>query len=323
MDGSYKNLYFSLMVNRRARARTIASALVPAYFLYGEALQPPEERLIHIETVAARSRLHDWTIRPHRHRDLHQVIIIERGSVYAHIDGRAAHLSSPAAVILPPGTVHSFEFRPETAGLVVSFAAALVDELRAANPSLQSLLQRAACVKFDPGALRSTDLPSLGRMLLLEFGRSAVGRRLALSGLLGAMLANLQRLAPSAAPMSNPIKPRDGELVARFREQLERRFRKQAGLAEYAEHLQASEARLRRACRAVTGQPPKELIYLRMLVEAERMLRYTSMSVAQVAYYLGFEDPAYFSRFFTRRMGVPPRAFRRRDAWTTLEPDAQ
>jgi AraC family transcriptional activator of pobA len=37
------------------------------------------------------------------------------------------------------------------------------------------------------------------------------------------------------------------------------------------------------------------------------------MPVAQVAFYLGFDDPAYFSRFFMRRMGLTPRAFRTRD----------
>jgi AraC family transcriptional activator of pobA len=50
-----------------------------------------------------------------------------------------------------------------------------------------------------------------------------------------------------------------------------------------------------------------------MLVEAERQLRYTGMSVAQVAYFLGFEDPAYFTRFFSRRTGVSPKVFRGRD----------
>jgi AraC family transcriptional activator of pobA len=48
-----------------------------------------------------------------------------------------------------------------------------------------------------------------------------------------------------------------------------------------------------------------------MLIEAERQLRYTGMSITQIAYYLGFEDPAYFSRFFTKGMGASPRSFRR------------
>jgi len=45
-------------------------------------------------------------------------------------------------------------------------------------------------------------------------------------------------------------------------------------------------------------------------VEAERQLRHTSMTITQIAYFLGFEDPAYFSRFFSKRVGVSPRAFR-------------
>jgi AraC-like DNA-binding protein len=51
-------------------------------------------------------------------------------------------------------------------------------------------------------------------------------------------------------------------------------------------------------------------VHLRVLVEAERQLRYTTMSITQIAYHLGFDDPAYFSRFFTRQVGVSPRAFR-------------
>jgi AraC family transcriptional activator of pobA len=53
-----------------------------------------------------------------------------------------------------------------------------------------------------------------------------------------------------------------------------------------------------------------------MLIEAERQLRYTGMSITQIAYYLGFEDPAYFSRFFAKGMGASPRSFRRETGTT-------
>jgi AraC family transcriptional activator of pobA len=56
-----------------------------------------------------------------------------------------------------------------------------------------------------------------------------------------------------------------------------------------------------------------DLVHLRLLVEAERQLRYTTMSISQIAYYLGFEDPAYFSRFFSRLTKESPRVFRARD----------
>lgn len=286
---------------------------VPAFFLYGEPLQPPDERLVHIETIAARSRLHDWVIHPHRHRDLHQLLLLQRGRVDATLDGRVARLRGPAAVVVPPGAVHSFRFQPEAVGVVVSFAAALAAELRTASPGTLEFLERAAAVALDRAPLRETDLQPLAAMLLREFGRSAAGRRGALRGLLGALLANLQRLlreSPAAAAASS----RDRELTARFREQVEQDFRRHIAVRQYAARLQITEARLRRACYAAAGQSPIDLIHLRLLIEAERQLRYTSMSVTQVAYYLGFDDPAYFCRFFTRSMGVSPRAFRKHEA---------
>ena len=325
MDGRCQNLYFSVMELDRQTVREPASdppIAVPAFFLYGEPLRPPDERLGHIETIAARSRLHDWVIRAHRHRDLHQVLLIERGWVEARLDGRAAALRAPAALVVPPGVVHTFRFQPETVGTVISFASALTGDLSGAGSTIPEFLERTVSVALPREALDKTDLARLSEMLLREFGRSAPGRRLALSGLLGALLANLQRLLPEPSPPGTSIPAPDRDLVARFREQVERHFRTHTGIGEYAALLQTSETRLLRACLAVTGQSPLELVHLRLLIEAERQLRYTSMSVTQVAYYLGFEDPAYFSRFFARRMGLSPRAFRRGDVVMALEPVA-
>lgn len=288
------------------------STAIPAYFLYGEALQAPDERLVHIETIAVRSKLHDWTIRAHRHRDLHQVLLIRRGVAAVELDGESHSVKAPSALIVPPGVVHAFAFEPQTQGFVISFARGLVRELAAASPALMETLDSPFARALDRRALDATDSWRLAEMLLREFGRSAPGRHLALRGMLAALLANLVRLAgPVASSEGAPLPAR--ELVARFRESVERRFRTHAAVSAYAAELGASEPTLRRACIAVLGEAPLEMLQLRLLVEAERQLRYTSMPVAQVAFHLGFEDPAYFTRFFTRRMGMTPSAFRVRD----------
>ncbi|MDE2052671.1 MAG: AraC family ligand binding domain-containing protein, partial [Gammaproteobacteria bacterium] len=155
-------------------------ASVPAFYLYGESLQAPDERLIHIETIAARSRLHDWIIRPHRHRDLHQLLLLERGRVEARLDARTVPLRTPAVILVPPGAVHSFRFQPETVGVVISFAATLAEELRAVSPGISAHLETCTALVLDRAALRQTDVRALAEMLLREFGRSAPGRRLAL-----------------------------------------------------------------------------------------------------------------------------------------------
>jgi AraC family transcriptional activator of pobA len=56
------------------------------------------------------------------------------------------------------------------------------------------------------------------------------------------------------------------------------------------------------------------LIDARVMREARRNLAYTNLSVSTIAYTLGFTDPAYFSRVFTRALGLSPRAFRARAA---------
>lgn len=293
---------------------------VPAFFLYGEPLQPPDERLVHIETIAARSRLHDWTIRPHRHRDLQQLVMVERGDVEVRLDDARVRLRAPSLVIVPAGTVHGFDFEPGTHGLVLSFAPALASDRDVASRRIPAALERPAACRIDRASARATDLAPLGEMLLRELGRSAPGRHMALRGLLAALLANVVRLLPDDDAAEPGAAPRDRELVARYRRLVEAGYRLHRPVGAYAADLRVSAATLRRACLAVTGQPPAELTHLRLLVEAERQLRYTMMPVAQIAYDLGFDDPAYFTRFFTRRMGLSPREFRARDGYEASDP---
>ena len=48
------------------------------------------------------------------------------------------------------------------------------------------------------------------------------------------------------------------------------------------------------------------------MLEAARLLRFTHLSVGEVAFRAGFEDPLYFSRAFKRHHGEPPLAYRER-----------
>lgn len=299
---------------RKPNRQTTMWNPVPAFFLYGEAPRPPDEATVHVETISARSRLHNWTIQPHRHRDLHQILLCQSGRTEVQLDDRTAALHGPGVVIVPPGVVHSFRFEEHTVGLVTTFATGLARDVAGRSFDLRRFLDRASSSPVTRANLIATDLAELCGMLLREFERSAGGRESALRGLLGAWVANVYRVGQHSETGSLGSGAREEGVVARFREAIEGRFRQHAGISIYCQEVGVSESQLRRACLAVTGQPPVALIHLRMLVEAERQLRYTAMSVAQIAYYLGFEDPGYFTRFFSRRTGVSPKAFRGRDA---------
>ena len=51
----------------------------------------------------------------------------------------------------------------------------------------------------------------------------------------------------------------------------------------------------------------------RIVLEATRDLTFTVLSVKEIAYSLGFDDPAYFTRFFTKHTGLTPTQFRKRN----------
>jgi AraC family transcriptional activator of pobA len=86
---------------------------LPLFHLYGD---PPDDSafdFIHIETIASRSSIHDWTIRAHRHRNLFQVLLIEKGGGEMSFETATARFSAPAVILVPATTAHGFRFTPE------------------------------------------------------------------------------------------------------------------------------------------------------------------------------------------------------------------
>ena len=93
---------------------------------------------------------------------------------------------------------------------------------------------------------------------------------------------------------------------------IETHFLDHLGVADYADLLGISATHLSRVARRASGLPASRIIQERILHEARRNLIYTNMPAAQIAYALGFSDPAYFNRFFARSTGLPPAEFRKR-----------
>jgi AraC family transcriptional activator of pobA len=290
---------------RRAGARRI-----PAYFLYGEAPRRVAGPLLHVETIEARSARHHWKIEPHLHHALHQVMFVVRGRGVVLAEGGRSQYRPPALVLMPAGSVHGFEFEPGTTGHVVSIADELLREMMQREAGVAALFSRPATLELRESAVRTTDLAQAVRLLAREFARPVAGDGLALHGCLEVLLGNVLRLARDLPNPADPVVGQRRQLMSRFGDLIERRYRENHSVADFAGALHVSESRLRNTCLAATGQSPIQLIHARVLLEAKRQLHYTSKSVREIAFALGFGDPAYFTRFFSRLAGVSPREFR-------------
>src|SRR5664279_4576502 len=86
-----------------------ANQSIRTYNLFGEANDLPD--VVHCETIAARSVLHEWEFAPHRHARLHQILLIERGGGQATLEGRLHALRPMRVVNVPVGDVHGFTFK--------------------------------------------------------------------------------------------------------------------------------------------------------------------------------------------------------------------
>jgi AraC family transcriptional regulator, transcriptional activator of pobA len=104
----------------------------------------------------------------------------------------------------------------------------------------------------------------------------------------------------------------DSDLFRRFEALLEQHHLERWSVSGYASALSVTPTHLNRVTRAATGDTASHLILNRMIREARRNLVYTNMPIATIAYALGFDDPAYFSRIYAAATGLSPRAFRAR-----------
>ena len=285
---------------------------IPRFFLYGEPPRDADERFLHVETIADRSRLYEWRIRPHAHRDLHQLLVIFAGGGEMQAETQRYTFQAPTLLVTPAGVVHGFAFTPETEGYVVTLADTLLQDLAREETAFKRLFQAPTCTSLaaDPAHTQElTDaVPKLRRELVWKAPASGAA---AAARLTTVLVSAVRALHQPAEPTSDATSARAG-LVARFREKIESHLRMGLSIAQYAKALSVTPARLRAACLEVTGKPPARVLEDRLLLEAKRNLTYTNMTVAETAYYLGFSDPAYFSRFFSKNAGESPASFRKR-----------
>jgi AraC family transcriptional activator of pobA len=103
-------------------------------------------------------------------------------------------------------------------------------------------------------------------------------------------------------------------LFAAFRAAVEQHYKDAVPVAHYADLLRVTPVRLNRLCLKLAGKSAFDIVQDRLMLEACRKLTYAPSSVASIAYELGFQDPAYFSRAFKRHTGLTPKTYRERRA---------
>ena len=268
---------------------------------------------------AAHGRLSDFfgrSVAVHRHDRHYQLHYMQSGPVHVYLDDRQYRVQGPMFIFTPPGVPHAFVTDAECEGHVLTVRQQVVWQLFEAGMSaahLEPRLARPLCVGLGglagEAAEEAADLEALFRLLRHEAERARAGRELNLQALTRLILVAALRLAEQHTA-DWPVHREDLQVFHRFNALIEARFREHWSLAQYAGELGVTEARLNLICRRLSAMSSKRLIFERLLQEAKRLLLHSGLGVSEIAYGLGFKDPGYFSRFFTRQLGIGPRDYR-------------
>lgn len=294
---------------------------VPTYGLYGEASDTVPDFWIHAESIFERSSRHHWEIKQHRHEHFFQILQIRSGTGDAIIGEEVHRLEAGTLVFIPEKITHGFRFSRDIDGQIITTMSERLpfghsDHQRLAHFASRPRIVRLADDNSDSTYIATT-LDRIGRELDSGFG--------ARYGLIEAYLtAALVLVSSFEAFVQNEdaATSRDITRIARLNVLIGAHYREHLPVEFYARELGVSVTHLNRITKAQTGRTMNELLSDKIISQAKRDLVFTISTAQEIAYTLGFADPAYFTRFFSREAGETPRQFRERERSRQVRPKA-
>jgi len=240
----------------------------------------------------------------------YHLFLLESGSGSLIAEDGEHRLLSPSICWLPDGTARTLRVSAGSSGILVSIPDALlgraVPQDVVGSQVRQAMGLRQHLQQVDAASFQT--MSHHAQLAERELNNNSPGMETVLQNSVSIVLVELWR--QSGADVVQPL-PLPRNLVHTFMSLLDVHLSDHWTVAKYADHMDVSRDRLTSVLRRATGEAPLALIHRKMVAEAKVLLTSTSQQVAEVAFTLGFNDPAYFNRFFQRYVGTTPARFRR------------
>lgn len=250
--------------------------------------------------------------KPHRH-NYYTVLWVKKASGIHRVDFRNYPLKNQTLHFVSPGQIHQIipSSRPE--GIAILFTLEFLQN-QGIDPSFISRLHLFSdCDETHPVSIpsfRQSYFNSLATDMLLacqkedEWVSSEVGAYLKL------VLIACNRLTESHNQALGINKIPGSALIQAFKQKVEQHYQVQHKVSDYADHLFVTANHLNDVVKSKIGKSAKEYIQNRLILEAKRQAVFTRLTSKEIGFALGFEDPAYFSKFFKKHTGKNFQEFR-------------
>jgi len=242
------------------------------------------------------------------HRDTHYLLVLAtQGQYSVNLDFEPVAFVAPALLVVFPGQVHHLIGMASQQGWGISVAAALLDS--DAQLLLEKVFSRPQALDvssdFYPRALALVEL-----MENLQSGTTNLHTHKAVHALLNALLSLMAGQFTTGVTGAKPTESRGGLIEQAFIRLLKQYYQTWKQPAHYAAQLAISVAHLNDTVKAITGQSVSAHIQQRSMLEAKRLLYFTDLSIKEIGYQVGYDDPVYFGKLFKKLTGSTPRHFR-------------
>ena len=228
----------------------------------------------------------------------YEIIWFQKGSGTHYVDFNQYAIAPGTIIFISPGQIHSFDTKHDQEGYVLKICAELFDDFVSLS-----------CVTVqdkDSAALEML----IGAMQEELKKEDSLGHREALHALVKLFVIMVRRSYAEINPSApNPHKV-SYKAFLNFRKLIEENYCRLHTVKDYASLLNVSSKTLTLYVNECSKYSPLELINNRIILEAKRLLRYSVLSVKEIAFRLGFEDPSYFAKFFKRLVKQSPADYR-------------
>jgi AraC-like DNA-binding protein len=279
---------------------------IPTYDLNGISHHRFHVKKMDMRTQNAEDTLLDKGI----HRDSHYIFTcMESGHVKMMVDFKTVESKDSTLFCVLPGQVHQGLLMKDVCGWFVAVKAELVPDT--VRSFFDESLGEIQPLPIDKSVIQEVN--TTASLLHASYTDDILSSKegfLVVQSLLNAFLGmfvliySRNNLSPASS------ENRALQLSRTFRSLVRKDFKTTKSPSGYAEILNITRGYLTEAVREVTGKPAQHWIHQEILIEAKRLLVFTSLSVKEIAYELGYSDHTYFSRLFSKLEDQSPSEFR-------------
>ncbi len=214
--------------------------------------------------------------------------------------------------VLLPGQVHAWCISKDFRGVSLFF----LEECLYISPQ-QNILEQLELLQYQ----RRQPFVDIPRSHVDEFKQiiedlkqeeqlKQFGHKIMIQAQLHRLLIKAQRFYADSSPQKTKQHSSAANILAsKFQTLINQQGFTLRSVQAYANKLHISPKHLSETIKSETGHPPSVHIRTRIALEAKRLIAHTEKTAQTIAYELGFDDPAYFGRFFKREVGMTPKQF--------------